>query len=261
VNLNNQSPLRLKLPEPALCASRFELDARLADEFQKLGGILQTNSRLTPTGEAGVVHASGRRRAESGHGHLFGLKAHTANVSLKADLELYFGPNRYVGICRLPNNLFNVCGLFYSDQPIHDLQNRWPELLGDSIPSLAQADWRKDSFSAVAGISLQEHFDPSQFAIGDAAAMIPPLTGNGMSMAIESAVLAVDPLFAYAGEKISWRKALFSHRQNWARAFHPRLRWARFTQRLAFDARSQRILFTIAKTFPAFAQMIFARTR
>jgi flavin-dependent dehydrogenase len=258
--LNRQS-LYLNLPEPALCASRFELDAQLAKVFQNLGGDLKTNSRPAATNAPGLVQASGRRRADPAHGHLLGLKAHAANVFSAADLELHFAPNRYVGICRLPNNLFNICGLFYSTQPIHDLQNRWAEILSDNIPSLTQASWQKDSFCAVAAITLDQHFDPAQFAIGDAAAMIPPLTGNGMSMALESAALAAPTLISYAREKISWPEALSSHQKSWNTTFRPRLRWAAYTQRLAFSTHSQRLLFTIAKNLPIFAQFLLTRTR
>ena len=260
IYLNGRS-IRLNLPEPALCASRFELDARLADEFQKLGGELKTNSRFNSTDAPGLVQASGRRRADPDHGHLFGLKAHATNVSATADLELHFARNRYVGICRLPNNLSNVCGLFYSSTPIHDLQNRWPEILADSIPCLARAGWNKDSFCVVAAITLDENFKERQFAIGDAAAMIPPLTGNGMSMAFESAAFAAPTLISYSRGKFSWPEARSLHWKDWTTTFRPRLRWAKFTQRLAFSSRSQRLLFTIAKNFPPFAQLVFRQTR
>jgi hypothetical protein len=37
--------------------------------------------------------------------------------------------------------------------------------------------------------------------------LIPPVTGNGMSMAFESAELAVEPLAAYSRGELDWRAA------------------------------------------------------
>jgi menaquinone-9 beta-reductase len=259
--LGDRPPLYLHLPEPALCCSRYELDSLLAHQFQDFGGTVQTNSRFTNHEVPGLIHASGRRRADPRQGHLFGLKAHATNIPLTADLELHFASNRYVGICRIFENRANVCGLFYSGNPICDIQNRWPEILSQSIPSLARANWMPETFCAVAGISLDQHYDHERFAIGDAAAMIPPLTGNGMSMALESAALAAPSVVAYSLGKISWREAVAQHHAKWTAAFTRRLRWANFTQRLAFFSGSQRLLFSIAKIIPALPNLVVSRTR
>ena len=49
--------------------------------------------------------------------------------------------------------------------------------------------------------------------------MIPPVTGNGMSMAFEAAKMAIGPLAAYSRGESSWSKA----RQSVARGLRPRL--------------------------------------
>src|SRR5580765_6624557 len=54
-------PLR-RLPQKAICISRFRLDCMLAETFRKLGGELLENTRADPAKlEEGVVRASGRR--------------------------------------------------------------------------------------------------------------------------------------------------------------------------------------------------------
>jgi flavin-dependent dehydrogenase len=103
-----------QLPKPALCLSRFALDAVLADRFRQLGGELRCGVRWTePFRREAVVRAVGRRmqRAHAG-GRWYGLKAHARNVALEADLEMHFGDNCYVGLCRLADGEVNVCGLF-----------------------------------------------------------------------------------------------------------------------------------------------------
>ena len=67
-------------------------------------------------------------------------------------------------------------------------------------------------------------------AVGDAAAMIPPFTGNGMTMALQSALAAVEPVQAWSEGRVSWHEAGERIRQAQAASFDRRLRWARAMQ-------------------------------
>jgi flavin-dependent dehydrogenase len=242
------------------CLPRYELDFLLAREFQKEGGELRVHERFESEA-AGVVHASGRRRAETSGGHLFGLKAHVSDAQLGADLEIHFSKNRYVGICRVAENRFNVCGLFYSPKAVGNVHSAWKEMLSSGVPALEKAQWDEQSFCAVAGITLDRDVMPNSFAIGDAAAMIPPLAGNGMSMAFESAKAAVEPLRSFSKGEISWEVAVRIHSENWRRQFTPRLRWAGVAQRLAFNSVAQNVFASAAQLAPGLAQFFAARTR
>src|SRR5260221_7459761 len=70
------------LPSPALCLSRFSMDAALAQEFQRLGGDLKPNQKYCENDlMPGVVLASGRRLKTTENGwRWFGLKVHATNV-------------------------------------------------------------------------------------------------------------------------------------------------------------------------------------
>jgi flavin-dependent dehydrogenase len=70
--------------------------------------------------------------------------------------------------------------------------------------------------------------------IGDALTMIPPVTGNGMSMALESAELAAPPLMAYCLGEVSWSCAQQQIARACDLAFERRLRWGRRVQFLMF---------------------------
>ena len=65
--------------------------------------------------------------------------------------------------------------------------------------------------------------------------MIPPVTGNGMSMAFESAELAAEPLAAYSRGSVSWTEARESIAAACDTAFARRLAWAKFLQALMFS--------------------------
>jgi hypothetical protein len=110
---NLQSSVR-PLPQPALCLSRFEMDAALAREFCALGGELRAGERWNKEAIVeGVIRANGRRRQASERGcRWFGLKVHARNVASTADLEMHGSANGYVGITRLRDGVLNVCGLF-----------------------------------------------------------------------------------------------------------------------------------------------------
>ena len=61
----------------------------------------------------------------------------------------------------------------------------------------------------MAGLPLQPQraADKRECCIGDALTMTPPVTGNGMSMAFESAEIAVEPLAEYSEGQIEWAEA------------------------------------------------------
>lgn len=223
------------LPTPALCVSRFVMDAVLAEEFQKLGGELHSETRWTePFPKEGVVRATGRRvRGEQAGARWFGLKAHVRNVTLEADLEMHFTANSYVGLCRLPGDEVNVCGLFRRskmDPPLP--QNAVERLSCDSSKVLSDrlrsGVWDETSFCSVGGLPFRGKMEPAsdEVRIGDAMAMIPPVTGNGMSLALESADLAVDPLAEFAEGKLTWALSSRSVLTACRREFRSRLYWA-----------------------------------
>jgi flavin-dependent dehydrogenase len=257
------------LPEPALCLSRLVMDAYLADEFKKLGGELRVGERWRGGWSGpGVVRASGRRIESTAEGwRWFGLKAHVRGVKPAADLEMHFGPRGYTGICRLDADTANVCGLFRSREPVTDLPQHWPEWLRGEPGSwqhrrLAGGQFVEDSFTAVAGLSfrLDQPADDS-CSIGDAFAMIPPLTGNGMSMAFESAEIALEPVTDYARGTMDWTSARGAVNQRLQQTFGRRLRWAGRLQRVLFTEAGTQILLQTAPRFDWWWRMLFRLTR
>jgi flavin-dependent dehydrogenase len=209
-----EAPAR-PLTEPALCLSRFALDHWLAQEFQRLGGELRPGERWAGDFGEGIVRASGRRAEPTADGwRLFGLKVHARDVPLTADLEMHFGPGGYVGLCRLPGGETNICGLFRSAAAVPDLATRWRDWLG-GVPGsvlqarLAKARFDETSFCSIAGISLRPRraLQQPEACVGDSLTMIPPVTGNGMSMAFESAELAVGPLLRFSRGELEWPPA------------------------------------------------------
>lgn len=238
---DRQGPIR-HLSRPALCLSRFVLDAALAHQFQSLGGELLQNSRWQGDPTEGTVLASGRRPHPNENGWIwFGLKVHAQNVSLAADLELHSLKQGYVGLCRLPGDLTNVCGIFRRRTSVGLQSQAWENLLrgpGGTVlhERLGPAVFDHKSFCSVAGLGLlpKRASAAAQCCIGDALTMIPPVTGNGMSMALEAADFAVEPLECYSRSRLSWGQTQRTIAETCDRAFARRLTWARRLQQLLF---------------------------
>jgi len=258
------------LPASAICLSRFALDAALAEKFQALGGELFSNRRWREESFAeGTVRAAGRR-AQTGEtgARWFGLKIHARNVPLLADLEVHLSPQGYVGLCRLANGEVNVCGLFRkSASEAAPARNSRALLRGQPGSPLHQrlagAILDEDSFCAVAGLSLrpQRAGTRPEICVGDAITMIPPVTGNGMSMAFESAELAVAPLVAWSRGEIVWSAARQRIAQACDERFSRRLRWARWLQWLVLAPALQNPLAVLAARSAGFRRLAFERTR
>jgi 2-polyprenyl-6-methoxyphenol hydroxylase-like FAD-dependent oxidoreductase len=259
-----------ELPRPALCLSRFVLDAVLAERFRQLGGDLRCGARWTGSfhGEA-LVRAAGRRmqRAQAG-GRWYGLKAHARNMALEADLEMHFLENCYVGICRLADGEVNVCGLFrhraqdspLPRSPVDQFRNYASGILSER---LEEAKWDEKSFCVVGGLPFRNSLPAraTECCVGDSLAMIPPITGNGMSMAFESAELAAEPLVAFAEGHISWDDACHATSLAYRKAFRTRLFWARWLHSVLFHPVLRVHLFSRLTQWELVWRLFFRLTR
>ncbi|HEY0947781.1 MAG TPA: hypothetical protein VGD81_21030 [Opitutaceae bacterium] len=222
--------VRHRLPKAALGLSRYTLDTRLAHAFSAAGGRLFERSRVDLASCApGRVVATGRRRDGSAW---LGLKVHVRRLVLDGDLELHLGDQAYVGLAGVEDDRVNVCGLFRR----RPLPEAAPETLLESYlrasglerlaGRLATAEPWVESRAAIAGLNFaRPTAQPDRLVLGDTFSAIPPFTGDGMAMALQSAAIALPALLAWSRGAASWEDTL--------RAIHRRLR-RRFALRLVF---------------------------
>jgi menaquinone-9 beta-reductase len=259
----------MPLPEPALCLSRYVMDAVLAQEFESLGGRLQANQRWQEAYGEGIVRATGRRTRAAVKGwRWFGLKVHARNVQTAADLEMHLLENGYVGLCRLSGGVVNVCGLFRSRAPVPELSQNWAQWLRGAAGSplrerLDGALFDSQSFCSVGGLLLEPQTAAAhpECCIGDAISMIAPLAGNGMSMAFESAQLAVEPLVNYSRGQTGWQQARAEIARRCDRNFGRRLKWSQWLQRALLRKSWSHALIFLCARWPALWRAAYVRTR
>ncbi|MGH8024149.1 MAG: hypothetical protein ACRED1_11235, partial [Limisphaerales bacterium] len=96
---------------------------------------------------------------------------------------------------------------------------------------------------------------------GDALTMTPPVTGNGMSLAFESAEMALEPLAAYSRGEISWIQARTRIAARFQAAFSRRLAWARVLQWMIVARTLQSGFGPLLLRSSWLWQFMFARTR
>ena len=242
---------RDRLKVPALGISRYLLDERLRQLAVATGVDVRTGVRVLPHPRAGLIWTAGRRPSK---GRWIGLKVHVKNLPMAADLEMHAGKNGYTGLAGVEDGWTNVCGLFRIDRTLQAIgvsllaayveQGGNPQL----ATALLAAEWRVGSFSAVAGFELGRQVRvPGLLALGDAESMIPPFTGNGMSMAFQAAECAIGPLVAWSRGEQSWQDAANTVRAAVAGKFKRRLAVAGMLHPLLLAAGGRSLLQNLAR--------------
>ena len=204
-------PVRtFQLPEPALGISRYALDERMARLLVERGGQLKENSAQPDAAKARAVNACGRVPVRNGY---CGFKGHWRGMETSADLELHLGRNGYIGISRVEDDFMNVCGLFRrvapGDYP-SPLKRFHATLeqhgLGYLVDRLHARDLRPRSMRSVIGLSYPIINFNRTASLGDQHGLIPPFTGNGMTIALESAALLCPLVIDFSYGTKSWEE-------------------------------------------------------
>lgn len=230
----------VELPAAALGISRHRLDLRLAEAFRARGGKLRERSRLDGDEMDGVVWAAGRKTDRESE--WLGLKLHLLDPGAPEELEMHMGESGYAGVAPVEDGRVNVCGLFRRRSALRgggvELLRRYLEENGllALARRIAAAEVDERSLTGVSGLRLgRQEVDEGRCVIGDAESIIPPFTGNGMSMAFEAAETALPPLMDYAKDQCSWEAA---------RDGVGRLLRMRFRRRLAVASRLHPVFFS-----------------
>lgn len=224
------------LPMAARAISRFRLDERLAIRALEQGATLQCQDRIaTPTTD-GWVEATGRRK--QAEGNWLGLKAHYHHLPLRAGLEMHLGQGGYVGLTAVEDGRVNVCALLPAGGG-GDKQSLLPRKLREI--GLHEIANRLDNATvdphSITGVS---HFrlgtqklprEPGKLILGDGHAMIPPFTGAGMSMAFESAAVALPLLVSWSEGRLAWLEAVHGIQHSLRKHFRARMGWAAVVHR------------------------------
>jgi len=172
----------------------------------------------------------------------FGFKRHyRPTESVEAGtIDLYSFGRGYLGVNGIEGGLTNICGLVHASR-LAGHKGRWDafvDALRDEEPQLerlyaahepAQEQFLSSEPVIFRARSPVEH---GVFMVGDASGVIDPLTGNGMAMAIQSALLAAPLLLRVVHTPKDRAVMEQQYRAEHARMFGSRIAWSRRTARL-----------------------------
>lgn len=241
--LGNRHLFDAALPDPAMGLSRFALDLRLAERFVELGGNLRTDERFQTDDpiQPGLVWATGRARAKS---NLLGLSLHVEGFELQTDLEMHFASGGYTGLCPVENGRVNISALFHRNTSVKakpaELFLAYLESCGvtDLVERIGRAHIDPDSHAAVSSVPVggcRSAAADEVCAVGDFFGSMGPFTGNGMSLAFESAAFAAEPLSRFARGEAIWIDAKTEVLKGLRTRFRPRLAASRALHRLLLN--------------------------
>jgi len=251
--IRGREALKRDLPKPAIGLSRYTLDLRLANTFEEAGGLLKLNTRKKPAECAeAVARCHGRKAVRS---DWIGLKVHCSDLLTESDLELHLGQDGYVGLSRIEDGKVNVCALFKQRPDLKAKKEDWLLEylrhcgLNRVAEKLRTSKMLPESHRGVAGVEFSRipSTDESSLYLGDAYSVIPPFTGNGMSIALEAAALAYPILREYATGSLTWEASVRQINGAQHATFDQRLRAARWLHPWIHSSSGQQALGTLAR--------------
>ena len=187
----------------------------------------------------------GRRFVRDRAHRNFGFKRHYREAEATSDtIDLYSFRGGYLGVSPVEGGITNICGLVQAGR-LRGLKGRWDSF----VTTIREEEPHLDRMYA-AHKAAQDDFlssDPVIFRsrsavergivmVGDASGVVDPLTGNGMAMAIQSALLAAPAIRSLltAADRTA---AEDGYRSAHHRMFTSRIRWSRQVAKLLSNPR------------------------
>lgn len=285
--------LALPLPHPAWGLSRRTLDEALLASARDAGATVVTGASVTHwtrephhfrvavggrwlEGRA-LVGAWGRQsppglrkgRPPSFKDGWIGVKQHLNSCAPLEGVELHFIDGGYIGLAPVENGRVNCSALVSRSaflQAGGDPQRFFQRAMAQSPAlqaRLAGATSVEGSLVTVSGVDTQRQPLPWNGIpmLGDAAAMLPPLAGDGMAMALRAAELTLPLADAYLRDELSWVGWEFAYLRIYQAEFGRRLRTARLLQRSLVHPVAGDALLRLGRLLPGLAAQALLATR
>jgi flavin-dependent dehydrogenase len=291
---------RQRLSAPGYGVSRWLLDQTLWEYAQQVGVTTQERCTVTqatgdfhqgycltvqhrgasapPIRARAVLCAAGRQWQPRGQAKTWiggerrrfvGLKAHFQGICLDRHVELHTIRHGYCGMVEVTGGVTNIC-CWTRAQALRRAGGIPDRFLSSALaesPSLhfrlqsaeqVDASWTTTSFiygrtvaPVVSGI----------WNIGDCAAMVAPLTGDGMGMALRAAELAATMMPAVFWQESAWNQITAEYARRWQQEFVPRLRWGRGLEATLLHPQLASLACVTLQRMPSLMDRVYRRTR
>jgi flavin-dependent dehydrogenase len=197
-----------------------------------------------------------------------GIKYHIQGNFPADTISLHLFHKGYCGLVKVEGDKYNLCYLTTADnlqQCEGDIEKMETTILSRN-PHLKHIFEEGRKCNKIPVTISQISFDKKsqvenhQLMTGDAAGMIAPLCGNGMSMALHASKLAAKEINQFLAGKISRKEMERNYSYSWQQQFASRLRMGRRIQSLFGNQRLLGILMRIGRQFPFIVRYLVKQT-
>ncbi len=197
-----------------------------------------------------------------------GVKYHVQGDFPVDSIALYIFNKGYCGLVKVEGNQYCLCYLTVA-QNLSESQNdikKMEERILSANPLLKEIFGRSKKIREEPVIISQISFEKKSLVedhvlmSGDAAGMITPLCGNGMSMALHASKMAAGHITRYLQGTISRESMEKEYTASWNKLFASRLRAGRILQRLFHHNVFSNLLIIIGKRFPGLTRKLIKKT-
>jgi len=297
VSSPNGKNIEHTLPLGGFGISRYNLDNMLANIARKEGVVLAEETKVadilyrnnsfmifSSKGETEAIVAAGCFGKRSNldvkwkrHftqvkpnklNHYLGVKYHIKTLFPEDMIALHNFENGYCGISRIEEGKCCLCYLTKGDNIKKSNNNI--RLMEETIlmknPFLkyifSESEFLYEAPLTISRISFNKksQVENHVLMIGDAAGMITPLCGNGMSMALHGSKLAFDEINQFFQEKTTRFELETQYTQQWEKYFGNRLQSGRLIQRFFGNETLSNFLISSIKPFPKFITYLIRQT-
>ncbi|WP_281615142.1 FAD-dependent monooxygenase [Flammeovirga sp. SubArs3] len=198
--------------------------------------------------------------------NFIGVKYHLRGEFPNDVIELHNFRGGYCGISKVEEDKICMCFLSRGSnlKEVHTLDEIEKKYLSQNpfLEKYLQYErlWDKPLSIAQVDFSNKKLIENEIPMLGDAAGLIAPLCGNGMSMAMQASVILHKELDNYLHQHISWNNLKDNYTTHWKDTFHHRLKTGRFIQRLFGDNMTTNILLRSLKFSPFITEKIIRST-
>jgi menaquinone-9 beta-reductase len=214
--------LALDLPQPMGGITRKVMDQILLDAAIEAGATVRQPARfengqlrdlvtnqVEPLRVDLVIRADGKPHSAAKPTGQFGIKTHFTHVQLDpAAIHLFHRRHNYGGVARVEGHLWNAAFVVNQDHLKHaggNVAKVWERIV-EATPSLKQAikhatqtgDWLTCPLPRYA---VESRWRANEIPVGNAAAALEPVGGEGMGLALASSAIACGEIILARSEE------------------------------------------------------------
>jgi flavin-dependent dehydrogenase len=286
-----------KLPLGGFGISRFLLDHRLVQIARSVGVAVRENTKVNDIlfdqsgfnidtsqkkyatklvcgsfGKRSNIDIKWKRRfsiaGKNKLNNYIGVKYHIRTTFPVDTIALHNFDNGYCGIVKIEDDKYCLCYLTTARnlQKANGSVNQMEKTILAQNPHLkkifAESEFLYDAPLTISQISFDRktQVENHVLLIGDAAGMITPLCGNGMSMALHASKLAADQINLFLSGRISRGEMEERYSEQWSNEFSHRLKVGRRIQSLFSNRWLTDALLRLIKPFPWMLSWLIRQT-